>query len=688
MSLSALIALSMLHQVGIGAAPVPAPPARPAKRPIVESTVRLPVPDGKGMLIREIESGGYRLKLDLSRQVIRIDAPSEVSWRDSQERIQAGDTVVVSDERASLQAGTATITQLARGRMVTISEVRGEWLATSVLVGGLPKSGWLKSSSVKFHADELPLSATLAEFSGERTVSAALLAQKAKQFDDGLYAAVEVAAQQGAGRITGKAAMLNRLAKVLAQEQPSGSDARLIVLAAARLGGLQFECSPALDRAISATIDSFQRDPLRSKPLAFYTWNTDLRRIFQQDRMLQTRLEGEAGIRAIAEALRSDGAARSSYDEHLKLMSRLTNSLQGDHLRSYIDKLDGGSPAIPPERVSFFPQSRSHEADLVMRLYGDKPIPENFDLMEELVARIRSGGIDVSPTGTSGWYDYQTWALEPLVTPDKTPEAVRLKLEETYRKQLVELFKGVLALTRETHLRQASAPAPAAEAGDREERPSFYVTPELSVEPVATVYLRRSMSYRFIRGVLEETFGVEALKKLHRLTAAGEVEPTLFDELLDLESLFHGAFLAASRQLGLESDARAQVGADPEADAARFLKWSANLEHDADLGQDARMMVPVFFDRQRRQTKVWVVLGWTGRQVCASFARPPSAQAFNRDGALLESGKYDLHFGTDCTLLAYPVMAEVYVNEILDREQFRRHCDTYKTRSSILANLK
>ena len=38
--------------------------------------------------------------------------------------------------------------------------------------------------------------------------------------------------------------------------------------------------------------------------------------------------------------------------------------------------------------------------------------------------------------------------------------------------------------------------------------------------------------------------------------------------------------------------------------------------------------------------------------------------------------------------LAYPVMAEVYVNEILDREQFHRHCDTYKTKLAILAHLK
>jgi len=214
------------------------------------------------------------------------------------------------------------------------------------------------------------------------------------------------------------------------------------------------------------------------------------------------------------------------------------------------------------------------------------------------------------------------------------------------------------------------------------------MAPDSTVEPLATVYLRRSLSYRFVRDVLEEAFGVEALKNLHRLTAAGGVAPTLFDELIEMEGLFYGAYQAANRQLGLASNAQAPAGPDRDADAARFLKWSANLEHDADLGQDARMMVPVFYDLERRKTKVWAVLGWTGKQVCASFAKAPAAQAFDKDGAPLENGKYDLHFGSDCSRLAYPVMAEVYVNEILDREQFRRHCDAYKTQSAILANLK
>src|SRR3712207_4605764 len=47
-------------------------------------------------------------------------------------------------------------------------------------------------------------------------VSAATLLLKAKQLDDGLYAAVELAAQRGSGRFTGKATLLRSVAATLA----------------------------------------------------------------------------------------------------------------------------------------------------------------------------------------------------------------------------------------------------------------------------------------------------------------------------------------------------------------------------------------------------------------------------------------------------------------------------------------
>ena len=58
------------------------------------------------------------------------------------------------------------------------------------------------------------MSPTLAATGG--FVSASVLAQKAKQFDDGLYAAVEEAAQNGAGRFAGESGcLLARLARAL-----------------------------------------------------------------------------------------------------------------------------------------------------------------------------------------------------------------------------------------------------------------------------------------------------------------------------------------------------------------------------------------------------------------------------------------------------------------------------------------
>jgi hypothetical protein len=37
---------------------------------------------------------------------------------------------------------------------------------------------------------------------------------------------------------------------------------------------------------------------------------------------------------------------------------------------------------------------------------------------------------------------------------------------------------------------------------------------------------------------------------------------------------------------------------------------------------------------------------------------------------------------------AYPVTAEVYVDRILNRDEFRSHCNRSKTPSAILGNLK
>jgi hypothetical protein len=517
-----------------------------------------------------------------------------------------------------------------------------------------------------------------------------MLAQKAKQFDDGLYAAVDLAAQQGAGSFEGKAALLLRLADAMADQlAPLEPNSPHVVLAAARVGRLNPKVPAPVESGVQDLIDDFVANELRSKPIGFYTWSDELSAIFQQDRLLQTELTGKAGTETVIRAVAADPKSQATYEGYLKLVSRLTNPLAGEDLRPHIAAVKQGTLNAPDKDVYFFPPSVSHETRLIMELFEGRPIPDGFDLSDEMIRRIRAGQLELRPRKESGWYDYQTWALEPLVVPEKMREARKLDLDESYCKQLIELFKGILALTRETHIKQLEIPEPGEAAPPS--RPIVHIGPELGAEPLATFYARRSWSYHYVRWVLETVFGKEALHKLHRQTPEGPVDENLHDELAAMESLFLGAHVTVCRQLGLPpSPAYTAHRADQlDGDAAAFAAFSQQFGADPDLGRDARMMVPVFFDIGRRKTKVWVFLGWSSRPVRIGFGKRPAATVFDESGKPVADDEGPLlEFHTASKTIAYPVMAEVYVSKILNRAEFRSHCDKYKTRQAILENLE
>ena len=102
-----------------------------------------------------------------------------------------------------------------------------------------------------------------------------------------------------------------------------------------------------------------------------------------------------------------------------------------------------------------------------------------------------------------------------------------------------------------------------------------------------------------------------------------------------------------------------------------------------------RMMVPVSYDIERQMTKVWVVLGVTTRPLHVRYAtRPAMKSVTDSDGNPVDLAIVDLEFERARFKVAYPVMAEVYVTEVLDRQQLRALCDEHKTQDAILANLK
>jgi hypothetical protein len=261
------------------------------------------------------------------------------------------------------------------------------------------------------------------------------------------------------------------------------------------------------------------------------------------------------------------------------------------------------------------------------------------------------------------------------------PEAPHLELGKRYRQHLEDLFRGALALIRESHAKQSGG-GRGGYCGTHEQ--PIWIYPSLTIEPLPWLYARRAASYRFVQLVLKEEFGAGTLQELHRLTLDGQNRASLAEELNWIQKLFDGAAATAAQELGLEP-------ADGSEDARRcFAEWREKQGEDPDVKGDARMMVPVFYDIERRMTKVWALLGWRTVSVTVDYRVPPTVLAVEpaQPSEAPPRRPPPVQFRGERFEFAEPVMAEVYVEKLLDRDEFRRHCGRYQTRSAILANLQ
>jgi len=118
------------------------------------------------------------------------------------------------------------------------------------------------------------------------------------------------------------------------------------------------------------------------------------------------------------------------------------------------------------------------------------------------------------------------------------------------------------------------------------------------------------------------------------------------------------------------------------------------------------MMVPVFHDVGRERTKVWAFLGWDRTLLHVRYEAQPTVVSSERDvrprHPAAGTGRPARRVvpGTDLTApprvefqrewceAATPVFAEVHVERLMDRDEFRRFCDRHPTRDEFLANLR
>lgn len=457
-----------------------------------------------------------------------------------------------------------------------------------------------------------------------RMVPAAALGLKAKQFDDGLLAAVESARAPDVRRL------LERW-----------------------LAGLGGSKSPILEAGLAAAKGVVpDQEGADTLPLGFYTWSEELRAIYRRDRLLSRPLEpGQCAL--LRQALQRAEAVEAYTD-----LIALNSGLHNPPARPPLWPPGAGEACILPGATS--PESKLAEK----RVRGD--------LMDALVAAIRGRDLNLEPTPSSGWYDHQLYALETLVCPDEALEAPRLSLDAQYRQALEKLFRLLAGLTRESHIKALDL-GDTGGPGD-----GVVLRPALEVEPLATYYLRRADSYRFVSHLLQRHLGGE-LARLRRLTRQGPVDLPLDEELFQLEELFRGCAAVAAANIGLRLE-------EPPGDStlATARAWLARASDDPDVLHDARMLVPLSYDRQTRIYRVQVFLGWTSVPLQLDFHRPPEVRVFDDAGRPVTGM---VSFDPDGESLPLPITAEVEVRQLLDREVFVELCEQHSEPSAVLAAL-
>ena len=505
-----------------------------------------------------------------------------------------------------------------------------------------------------------------------------LLDGKAKQFDDGLYAALDQAFYRGLhDRLKSHIELVRRIYSIVGKDNVAAP----YLAAGLELAGVEVE--PADTDGKTKWLEDFRKDEVASKPVGFYTWDKHLEKCFRFLRFFQHEFTA-GGLdvpRALQAAIRSDPVLEEDYRRALDFYSKLSNPALGYCVLNFPDNLGSARPG-EHATVAFFPSSTSRETVLFEKLFPSG-LPESAQLMNELIRAIRSGKVDLKPGPNSGWYDYQVYALETLLLPQKGEEHDKLLLTRAYKKRMLEAFKALITKRRETHLRQLQIGCGGAEPRN----PPEMVRPRLRVEPCPSYYVRTARAYAFLANFLEATVGKEVLQRLHGLTKDGLRQQDLYSELHFLRDLFYGLYLVSAEDIGLKPAFLAGEPVDAEHCYQLVEDWLPGAYKDADIAADTRVIVPIFVDPARKVTRVWATLGVRLAKLDADFARPPSLK--QRDKERWEIvGEHQL--GSATYFIPVDEFAEVELSglRMLTRDEFRALCNEGGTKEGIVAALQ
>jgi hypothetical protein len=521
-----------------------------------------------------------------------------------------------------------------------------------------------------------------------------LLDGKAKQFDDGLYSALDTHVASGRTALPDLPALLRSLLDQLPEE----GEAAAWVRGGLAVGGVEVEAGKPLSSAAAAFVHGFDADPIASRPTGFYTWSDRLQRTFRMLRYFQkgwTRREGAPS--EIAAVLADHPETSSRYERLLDFYAHLANPFDAltfadlaepATARKPLDVLwaeRGLAPKPDGPTVHLLPYSHARDTALFNELYGPR-LPDGAELMLELVKAIRDGRLDLAPRPESGWRDYQLFALETFLLPERGVESEKLVLTRRYKERLLQAFEALVTKRRETHARQDSMAGGLLSAPP----PTTHLVPRLRVEPNPTFYLRTARAYAFLQAYLESVAPASLWRELVGLKETGRRSLPLADELDWMRRFFYGLHLVSCEDIGMRPGLLDGELADAAASQSLAEAWLSTWPEDADLDVDVRVCTPIFVDRVAGVTQHWCNLGLRAAKLQLAYARPPSWRPEPRQGA--EPGNWQVVSQLDeaTYVILVDEFAEVthHALDVITREQLREIADRAKRKDAMIAALE
>lgn len=513
--------------------------------------------------------------------------------------------------------------------------------------------------------------------------SVQMVDQKVKAFSDATLAAIDLFTQREAERLGGgrQVFLEGLLKKCLADGAPETS---AYVAAAVQLSGAVPTLPPEVAKIADALRARFLADAYASKPVGFYTESEALQRVFQQNRFCQQDLfkrfappVANAIASDIARLLEDSTDLALAYDAILGLQSRTTNP-PGDGftgLKGYTQKTQQQY-----SHIALFPPSGSKENALYGMIYGTAELP-NENIMNRLIHAVRDGNVDLTPNENSGWYDYQIHALETLLVPERGQEGEKLMLSKAYKERLLEAFRTILTKQRETHLGHLDTAAEGS-AAPMPVEPTL-ITPDISLEPTATTYLRSARALRFLETAVTAILGEADYAAIS--LANGE---TLKKALPETAQLLYGLYLQVCDDIGmppelLPEELNPDQIAQARADAATWLQAPGS---DKTFANDVRYMVPVMADAGHSDVRYWMTTGIRLEKVKAEYVREPQ---FRLNGEVLKDRGTQENKGITLAPREFYLPVEEFAEATgpstpWTREEFRALCDAAGSREDII----